>query len=136
MTSLSTRASGDIPSLGRTNVLAVWSLATTATTANQEIGTRTVTAGKKYVVLAVVIEVYRTAVSATAALLGLISIRIGDTAWITLQASNNIASSLFGAVIPIPEGQEIPTGTDFDAVCTPADVTSTTWKVNVVGFEK
>ena len=120
----------------RANVLAVWSLATTATTANQEIGTRTVTTGKKYVVTAIIIEVYRTVVSATAALLGLISVRIGDTAWITLQASNNIASSMFGAVIPIPLGQEVPSATDFDAVCTPADVTSTTWKVNVIGYEK
>lgn len=131
------RASGSgNPETRRTNVLAVWSLATTAVDANQEIGTRTVTTGKKYVITAIVIEVYRTVVSATAALLGLISIRIDHTAWITLQASNNTASSLFGAVISIPLGTEVAAAIHVDAVCTPADVTSTTWKVNVIGFEK
>ena len=120
----------------RTNVLAVWSLATTATTANQEIGTRTVTTGKKYVVTAIVLEVYRTTFGTTAAALGTISVRIGDAAWITLQANQTNSGAPFGAVIPIPLGQEVNSAVDFDAVCTPVDTTSTTWKVNVVGYEK
>jgi len=122
--------------VARANILAAWSLATTATTANQEIGTRTVTTGKRYVILAIIIEVYRTTFGTTAAGLGAISIRIGDTAWITVYANQTSSGAPFGAVIPLPQGQEVPSGTDVDAVCTPADTTSTTWKVNVVGYEK
>ncbi len=120
----------------RTQVLANWNLATTANTADQSIGTRVVHGFEAYVVTAIVIEVYRTVISAVATILGTISIRIDGVGWVTLTASNNIASSMFGAVIPIPLGQEIAPLKTVDAVCTPADATSTTWRAILIGYEK
>jgi hypothetical protein len=120
----------------RVQVIANWALATTANTADQQIGTRVSRGFEAYVVTSIVIEVYRTVVSAVATLLGTISLRLDATAWITLQASNNTASSMFGAVIPIPKGQNIPPLHTLDAVCTPADATSTTWRAIIIGYEK
>ena len=117
-----------------------WSLTTTSTTADQSIGSLVVTAGKIFKVQAIIIEVYLTTLSLTAAYLGLLKIRWGTDALAgPFMASNTVSGALFGLVVPIPdEGLEVrgDGSKTLNAVCTPAAVTSTVWKVTVIGYER
>ena len=116
-----------------------FALTTTATTANQSIGSSAPTSGKKYVVQAIIIEVTYTTISTTAAHFGELTVRWGTTAIAgPFQASNPSSGAPFGFVIPIPDTL-IETGdgsTTINAICTPAAVTSTKWKVSIIGFEE
>lgn len=117
-----------------------WSLTTTSVTADQQIGSLVVTNGKTLKVQAVIIEVYLTALSTTAAYLGTLKIRWGTGTLIgPLMASNTSSGALFGLVVALPdEGLEV--GGDgsltLNAVCTPAAATSTVWRVTVVCYER
>lgn len=115
-------------------------LTTTATTANQQIGSYTPTVRKHFVIQLIIIEVYLTTLSTTAALLGKMSLYFPTyTEYIIkdIQASNTSSGALFGLVIPIPEGWfEKHYQAEIKAICTPAVATSMKWIVNLLGYDK
>ena len=117
-----------------------WSLTTTSTTGDQLIGSHVVTNGKVFKIQAIIIEVYLTTLSTTAVYLGTLKVRWGtDDILGPFMASNTSSGALFGMVIPIPdEGIEVlgDGSTTLNAVCTPAAVTSTVWKVTIIGYER
>jgi len=117
-----------------------WSLTTTSTTANQQIGSVAPAAGCIFKIQAIIIEVYFTTLSTTAAYLGIVSVRWGtDTIFGPFMASNTSSGALFGMVVPIPdEGMEdlVEEGYPLNAVCTPASATSTVWRVTIIGYER
>lgn len=127
------------PTRGVNNQPQNWSLTTTSTSADQEIGSRTPADGKKFCIQAIFIEVYLSTISDTAALLGLLSVRWNGSAILgPLQASNTSSGALFGVIIPLP-GEYVVIGDGskkLDAVCTPAAATSTVWKVTIIGYER
>lgn len=117
-----------------------WSLTTTSVTADQSIGSVVVTTGKTFKIQAIILEVYYTTLSTTAAYLGTLKIRWGtDDIAGPFMASNTASGALFGLVIPIPdEGLELlgDGSKTINAVCTPAAVTSTVWRVTILGYER
>jgi hypothetical protein len=116
-----------------------WNLTTTSTTADQSIGSRIIEAKWTYVMQAILIEVYLTTPSATAALMGTITVRWGTQAICgPFTAVNPTSSAPFGFVIPLPLGHELygDGSTTINAVCTPAAVTSMSWRVCIIGYEK
>jgi len=117
-----------------------WTVTTTSVTADQSIGSIVVTDGKTFKVQAIIIEVYFTTLSLTAAYLGSLKVRWGTDALVgPFMASNTASGALFGLIIPIPdEGIEVlgDGSKTLNAVCTPAAVTSTVWKVTIIGYEK
>lgn len=127
------------PTRGVDNRPQNWSLTTTSVTADQEIGNRPVPKGKKFCIQTIIIEVYYTTLSTTAALLGILKIMWGTDVIIgPFQASNTSSGALFGLVISIP-GEYVVEGDGtktLNAVCTPAAVTSTVWKVSAIGYER
>ena len=126
----------------REHRLLSWTLTTTATTADQEIGSYTPSEALEttFVIQTVIIEVYFTTLSTTAALLGKLTIYYPpDTVAVVkdLQASNTSSGALFGVVIPIPEGYyDKYHKRMIKAICTPASVTSTKWIVQLIGYDK
>ena len=117
-----------------------WSLTTTSTTADQSIGSVTPTNRKKFIIQVIIIEVYLTTLDTTAVYLGTLKLRWGTDDLIgPFMASNTSSGALFGFVVPIPdEGLEVlgDGSKTLNAVCTPDAVTSTVWKVTVIGYEK
>ena len=117
-----------------------WSLTTTSVTADQLIGSILVTDGKTFKIQAIIIEVYLTTLDTTAAYLGTLKLRWGtDVIAGPLMASNTSSGALFGIIIIIPdEGLEVlgDGSKTLNAVCTPAAVTSTVWKVTPIGYER
>lgn len=117
-----------------------WSLVTTSVTADQEIGSVTPTSGKVFKIQAIILEVYLTVLDTTAVYLGDLKLRWGTDALVgPFKASNTSSGALFGFVVPIPdEGLEVlgDGSKTLNAVCTPAAVTSTVWKVTIIGYEK
>jgi hypothetical protein len=116
-----------------------FSLTTTATTADQSIGTDTPPANTKYYIQAIIIEVTFTTISTTAAHFGTITVRWGTTAIVgPIQASNPSSGAPFGFVVSIPDTMtfEGDGSTTINAICTPASVTSMVWKVSIIGFEE
>lgn len=133
-------ASGASPRRGKqTSADKNFSLTTTATTADQDVGNSTPTNGKKYVVQAILIEVTFTTPSTTEVHLGTITVRWGTTAILgPIQATNPSSAAPFGFIIAIPDTKVLvgDGSTKINAICTPAAVTSTIWKVTVIGFEE
>lgn len=107
--------------------------------ADQSIGSRTPAKGKNFCIQAIVIEAYLTTLDTTAVYLGRLSIRWNGVAIIgPIKASNTSSGALFGVIIPVP-GEYILEGDGtkvLDAVCTPDAVTSTVWKVTLIGYER
>lgn len=117
-----------------------WSLTTTATTANQEIGKYTPKVRSNFVIQVILITVYLTTLDTTAALLGKLSVYFpayGEYIVKDLQASNTSSGALFGLVIQVPEGWfEKHYQSEIKAVCTPAVATSMKWIVQILGYDK
>jgi len=117
-----------------------WALTTTSTNADQQIGSYAPGSGKKFKVQAIIIEVYLTTLSTTAAYLGTLKVRWGtDDLAGPYMASNTVSGALFGILIPIPdEGIEVlgDGSKTLNAICTPASVTSTVWCVTIIGYER
>jgi len=130
----------EIDELKREHRAESFALTTTATTANQQIGSYTPKVRKHFVIQLIIIEVYLTTLDATAALLGKLSLYFptyGQYILRDLQASNTSSGALFGLVIPIPEGYfEKHYRSEIRAICTPAVVTSMKWIVNLLGYDK
>lgn len=116
-----------------------WSITTTSVTADQEIGSRTPPADKKFCIQAIIIEAYLTTLSTTAVYLGKLSIQWdGSDIFGPFKASNTSSGALFGIIIPIP-GEYVLEGDGsktLSAVCTPDATTSTVWIVTVIGYER
>ena len=115
-------------------------LTTTATTANQQIGTYTPKVRDHFVIQLIIIEVYLTTLDTTAALLGNLSLyfpKYLEYILKDLQASNTSSGALFGLIIPIPEGWfEKHYLSEIKAICTPAVATSMKWIVTLLGYDK
>jgi len=121
----------------RINKLNPWTLTTASTTADQLIGSYTVTSGKTFRIQAILIEVYFTTLSTTAEYLGTLKLQIGGSDWLgPFMASNTTSGALFGMVISLPEGVDVAENIVIRAVCTPATATSIRWVVTIVGFER
>ena len=117
-----------------------FALTTTATTADQLIGNYKPAVRKHFVIQLVIIEVYYTTLSATAALLGKLTVYFPDyLEYIVkdLQASNTSSGALFGVVIPIDQGWfEKHDLSEIKAICTPAVATSIKWIVQLLGYDE
>ena len=116
-----------------------WSLTTTATTADQAVGSAIPTNGKRFRIQAILIEVVYTTISTTAAHFGTITLRWGtDVILGPIQASNPSSGAPFGFVIATPKLVEVlgDGSKTVNAICTPAAVTSTVWKVSLIAYEE
>lgn len=113
-----------------------WSLATSAATADQQIGTTTPRLGDVLIVLAFIVEVYVNTPSATAALIGSLKVNWGLDTIFSLEAVNPTDSAPFGVVVPVPEGYLLlgDGNKALAAFCSPVDATTYTWKVTPLAF--
>ncbi len=127
------------PTRGVNNQPLNWSLTTTSATANQSVGSRIIANGTKYCIQAIIIEVYLSTLSETAALLGDIQLNFGGAAVLgAFKASNTNSGAMFGLIIPLPEEYVVigDGSKTLEAVCTPAGITSTVWKMTIIGYER
>jgi len=122
---------------GGANVLKTGSLVTTAVTADQVVLTYTVTTAKTFYLAYLAMYGRLTALSATASILGAISLETpSGTKVITLDDVNPTTSEV--EFNPITFSQPIPiaAGVVVRVVVTPAATTSMTWRANFGGYEK
>lgn len=126
-----------IPKRKRFLVFAPFTLTTTSAAVDQLIGQYKVQHSKLRL-QAIIIEVYLSTLSTTAALLGTVHIEVGDKEndWIgPFEASNTTSGALFGIVIPLPEAVEVYNPQPIQIKCTPTTTTSTVWVVSLIGYE-
>lgn len=118
------------------NVLVTGTLASSAVTADQQILTYTVTAGKTLWLELVEVNVRLTTFATTATSFGIASFAVNGT---KKQTFNVIAGP---GVLNSPLYLEFPEALPFQAgdvltiVCTPSAVTAFTWEANIAGYEK
>lgn len=124
-------------STGKTLRSVAGSLTTTAVTADQVIATYTVTAGTTFYLAAVAWVVRLTTLSATASVLGTISLEMpSGTKRITLTKTNPTTSFIVPDVLPFSEPLPLAAASVIRCVCTPAATTSMLWNASIVGYEK
>lgn len=117
-------------------VMQTGTLVTTLTTANQVVQTYTVTAGKTFYLQYLTVQARLTVLSATASIMGTISLESpAGTKLYTLTITNPTVSLILPLSV-IFQNLPIAAGTVIRVVCTPAAVTSMTWICNFGGFEK
>lgn len=122
---------------GRTVVLRTGSLVTTAVTADQVILTYTVTAGKTLWLEYYAYDVRLTVVSATASILGTVSLELpSGTKGFTSTETNPTTSATGMRILSFSDPIPVTSGTTIRIVCTPAATTSMTWVGNVGGYEE
>jgi len=122
---------------GATNILKTGTLTTTAVTADQVVLTYTVTSGKTLYLQYVVMYGRLTAVSATASILGAISLETpSGTKVITFDDMNPTTSELEFNPLVFNEPIPIAASTVVRIVVTPAATTSMLWRGNFGGYEK
>jgi hypothetical protein len=122
-------------SLSKTNQNKTGNLVTTATTVDQVILTFTVTAGKTFYLQYLAVNCRLTTFATTATLFGAYSLETpSGTKVITqdLMAAGARNPDFYEFAEPIP----IPASTVVRVVCTPAAVTSMTWKASFGGYER
>ena len=122
----------------KTPVLKTGQLTTTAVTANQAILSYTVTAGKTLFLEYLDIQARLTAVSATASILGTVTVSIAGVVVFTGEFVNPTTSDAGSQSIRLMMGEPIPlaAGTTIVVQVTPAAVTSMRWTSNLGGYEK
>ncbi len=121
---------------GRTAVFKTGILVTAAITADQVILTYTVTAGKTFWLEYYGYDVRLTVVSATASILGTMSLEIpAGTKAFTSTETNPTTSQTGMRILTFSEPVPVPAGTVIRVVATPAAVTSMTWVANFGGYE-
>lgn len=121
---------------GRTPVLKTGTLITTAITADQVVLTYTVTSGKTFWLQYIAWDVRLTAVSATASVLGAISLEApSGTKVFTATEVNPTTSETAMSSLAFAEPIPIASGTVIRWVTTPAATTSMTWIGNFGGYE-
>jgi hypothetical protein len=128
---------GSAGSQERANVFKTGTLVTTANTADQVIVTDTVTALKTYFVEYLSIEGELTVASATATILGTVSLELPSGIKVVSHRLVNPTSSAPDRVVytfaePIPIGA----GSVVRVVCTPTAATSMTWTASLGGYER
>lgn len=126
-------------SFGKSAVLKTGTLVTTATTIDQIVLTYTVTALKTFYLEYLDLFGRLTAVSATASILGTISVETPSGTKVFTASLVNPTTSDSGsqrAAVPLVEPIPIPAGAVIRVVVTPAAVTSMTWLANFGGYEK
>lgn len=123
--------------LGKTNVLKTGQLTTTATTADQVVLTYTVTAGKTLYITSYTVQARLTVLSATATILGTISLEIpsGTKVYTEDRINPTTAETPPTPTTPV-EPIPVAAGTVVRFVCTPAAVTSMRWLASFAGYEK
>jgi hypothetical protein len=120
---------------GRTRVMELASLATSAATADQVIVSYTVTTGKTFYLEYYESSARLTTYAATATLFGTVSLEIGT-------GTKEITKDIFhagvdgGKIFVFSEPLPITAGTVVRVVCTPSAATAFTWKANFGGYEK
>lgn len=126
-----------VAATGQTNVLKTGSLVTTAVTADQVVLTYTVTALKTFYLTHLIMYGRLTVISATASILGVISLETpSGTKAITLDDTNPTTSEVEFHPIVFSEPIPIAAGVVIRVVVTPAAATSRTWRANFGGYEK
>lgn len=121
---------------GRTPVLKTGTLVTTTTTADQVVLTYTVTSGKTLWLEYYAYDTRLTAISATASILGTVSLETPSGTKVFTSTETNPTTSQTGMrILTFSEPIPVTAGTIIRVVCTPAAVTSMTWIVNFGGFE-
>ncbi len=138
---LTTKAAHNI---SRSNVWERYTLTTTTTTADQIIGTYTVTNNETLSLCCFVLVGERTTPVNTNQILGNISIQytINGSSWVTM-LSHVLRSGIVGKAanmisiaLPVDCIKLLGTGTlGLRAIVTPADTTSTDWQFVLIGFE-
>jgi len=125
---------------GYTRVYLNWGIVTSSTTADQVIGSYTITTGKILKLQAIVVEVFFMTLSTTPMMLGDFTIRSNvEDIFGAFRASNTSSGALFGMIVPLPEeGLEFDADgfTTIEAVCTPLLTTAIAWYVTILGFER
>ncbi len=124
-------------SAGKTVVMKTGSLVTTATTADQVILTYTVTAGKTFYLQYLEISGRTTAIpgNTNPVQCGLVSLENpSGTKLYTEDITGSTGAALRDLILPEPI--PIAAGTVIRVVCTPASVTSFTWRANFGGYER
>ena len=122
---------------GRTPVLKTGTLVTTAITTDQVILTYTVTAGKTLWLQYIALDVRLTVISATASILGAISLESpSGTKVFTATEVNPTTSETAMSSLSFAEPIPISAGTVIRWVTTPAATTSMTWIANFGGYEQ
>lgn len=122
---------------GKTNVLKTGALTTTATTADQVVLTYTVTTGSTLFLSYLTMECEFTTPSATATVLGVVSLETpSGTKGISTTCENATVSVMDRIVIPFTEPISVASGTVVRVVTTPATATSIKWQANFGGYEK
>lgn len=120
----------------RSLVMKTNTLVTTAVTADQVILTYTVTVGKTFYLEYIAWDVRLTAISATASIMGAISLETpSGTKVFTATEVNPTTSETNMTMLNFPEPLPIPAGTVIRWVTTPAAATSMTWIGNFGGYE-
>jgi len=112
-------------------------LVTTTTTADQVVATYTVTSGVNFYPVSVSIVARLTAVSATASIMGTISLELPSGTKVSIFTWTNPTTSLVQPIVLALNGEVfLAGGSVIRIVCTPAATTSMTWIGNVLGYEK
>ncbi len=121
---------------GRTSVLKTGTLVTTAVTADQVVLTYTVTSGKTLWLEYYGYDVRLTVLSATASILGTVSLEFpSGTKTFTSTETNPTTSQTGMRILTFSTPVPVTSGTVIRVVCTPAAVTSMTWVANFGGYE-
>ncbi len=121
---------------GRILAMKTGTLVTTAVTADQVILTYTVTVGKTFWLEYYAYDVRLTVLSATASILGTVSLEApAGTKLFTSTETNPTTSQTGMRTLTFSEPLPIASGTVIRVVCTPAAATSMTWVVNFGGYE-
>lgn len=127
----------DQGSIGKTNVLKTGTLTTSATTADQVVLTYTVTALKTFFLQYLHLCGSLTAISATASILGTMSLETpSGTKVFTTRFTNPTISLPDELVLDFQEAIPVAAGVVVRVVVTPAAATGMTWIANFGGYEK
>ncbi len=122
----------------KTSVLKTGTLITTAVTAGQTILSYTVTAGKTFYLSYFDLQGKLTAISATASILGTVTISIGGVPVYQASFNNPTTSDPGSQAVRISIGESLPisSGTVITITVTPTAATSMTWISNLGGYER
>lgn len=123
-------------STGKTVVMKTGTLTTTAVTADQVVLTYTVTAGKTFYLQYIQLQVRLTTFAATATNFGDSSLESPAATKLYTQMNAHAGTPNDSTPIIFDEPQPFAAGTVIRIVCTPAAVTSFTWRANLGGYEK
>ncbi len=137
---LSVQSDGSIltnTGVNKASVLKTGSLVTTAVTAGQSVLSYTVTAGKTFYLSYIDLQGRLTAVSATASILGTVTLSIGGVPVYQASFNNPTTSDAGSQSVRLSTNLlPIPAGTVITVTVTPTAVTSMTWLANFGGYEQ